>query len=388
MKYPPPSDCIESEKIKTNRPCGRIKKNQNVTISLVAKNKVQIHEGGPSDDEPQSREENEDQEFRKRRRLLLEDQAKPLKTSQVTGSDFKSPNIVQQKFTTSSVGQTRVQICDSMPSCKESQSRNTWSKDPKLRNRAILIPKDQAKPLKTSQKFIAGSVAKMGVQMDDNRPSCSEPQGRKNGSKDLRLRKRQTLVLEEEAKPSKTSRVSAREAKSSDVLEEKVIPGSVAKTGLQICDSRPPINGPQSMKNCDKYLTLVKQHRLVLENEDTPLRIAQVLASDPQPSNVLQQKLISGSVAITDEEKRDSISRRSGNEPRSREKCDKDLKLKPKQRLLLDSEEAETLETSQVVPTDLQSSNILEYRGSVEAQLIIDPIWKYEVIFFFPLVYF
>lgn len=309
------------EKIRTNRPCGRIKKNQKVTTAFVAKNKVQMCEDRPSDSLPQCRQEgNADQKFKKQRRLVHEYERKPLKTSQVAICGFKPSSIVQQNV-------------------------------------------------------FAGYVAETRLQMHYSGPSDNEPQSRKNSDKDPRLTKRQKLVLEEEAKPLRTSQVPASHTKSSNVLEEKVISGSVAKTGLQMYDGRPSVNEPQSMENYDKDTKLRKQERLVLENDAKPLETSQVPATYPRSSNVLQSNIINGSVTKTEVQIRDCISRPSGGEPRCRETYDKDLKL-TEGRLLLDGEKAEPLTTSQVALTDLKTTNISGYNHCVEAQPIINPIWR------------
>ncbi|PON76284.1 hypothetical protein PanWU01x14_037020, partial [Parasponia andersonii] len=323
-----------------------------------------MSEGRISDDEPQCSKDDEDHELRKRRRLVLEDEAEPLKTSLVSVSDFHPSNIIQQKVTTHSVAKMGMRMCDSMPPGYEPQSRNNWPKDLKLRNRAILVPEDEAKPLTASRKVIAGSVAKTGVQMRDSRPSANEPKSKKNLYNDPKLRNGRILVPEDEAKPLKTSR--------------KFTSGSIAETGMKMCDSRPSFNEPQSRENRIKDLMLSIQQRLVLENEAKPFKPSRVTATDPKSSNVIQQKVVSGSVAEAEVQicdRIDSTSRPSGNEPQNGETCDRDLKL-TEQRLLLDSEVAEPLKTSQVAPTHPKPSNILEHSHCVEAQPILDPIWR------------
>ncbi|PON99654.1 hypothetical protein TorRG33x02_044190 [Trema orientale] len=281
----------------------------------------------------------------------------------VSVSDFQPSNIIQQKVTTHSVAKMGMRMRDSMPSCHEPQSRNNWSKDLKLRNRAILVPEDEAKPLRASRKVIAGSIAKTGVQMRDSRSSANEPKSKKNLYNDPKLRNGRILVPEDEAKLLKTSR--------------KFTAGSIAETGVKMRDSRPSFNEPQSRENQNKDPMLSIQQRLVLENEAKPFRPSRVAATDSKSSNVIQQKVVSGSVAEAEVQIRDRIdstSRPSGNEPQSRETCDRDLKL-TEQRLLLDSEVAEPLKTSQVAPTHPKPSNILEH-SRVEAQPILDPIWR------------
>ena len=150
-----------------------------------------------------------------------------MKTSEITVSDFMHSNI------TGVVGKVGLQMHDSMPSCNEPSSRRKSYETVKQRNQAILDPKHDAK--ETSTEFIYDFLAKMGVKPHVERPSGNDPERMNNWNNDLKHRNQVILVpIEDEDKPLKTSR--------------KVSVGSRANKKVQLHDSRPSYNEPQSTK--------------------------------------------------------------------------------------------------------------------------------------------
>ncbi|XP_062097729.1 PHD finger-containing protein 1-like isoform X2 [Humulus lupulus] len=253
LRYPPFKVLKETETVRTNRPCGPIKKNQKFPSVLVSKNKLQMCEGKPSYNELQCRENgNEDQKFRKRQKLVHEDDAKPLNTFKVCVSDFKPSNIVEESVITNHADKSQVRMHDSLPSGNVLQSCRKQCRDPRLKKQ------QESKPLKIHDK-------------------------------DPRLRKQGRLVIENTAKPLEVSQVSDTLLKSSNVLQEKVVGSSVATIEVQIHDStsKPSGNEPESKEKRDSKFRK-KQMSLVESVEAEPLKTIEVAPTDPNPSNILE----------------------------------------------------------------------------------------------------
>ncbi|KAF4376172.1 hypothetical protein G4B88_004976 [Cannabis sativa] len=451
LRCPPsPSSVLkESDTVRTNRPCGPIKKNQKVPSNSVSKNKMQKPSYNelqcrknnnevssdlvsknklqkPSYNELQCKENvNEDQKFRKRQKLVHEDDTtKPLNTSKVAVSDLKPLKIVEGSVNTGHAEKSQVHMNDSLPignvlqsrkkQCRDPKLKNQQEskrlkfsanhkssdflkdtvtsvslakarlqknpdKDPRLRKKGRLVIKKKVKPsefsdslLKSSnvlqEKAVGGSVARTEVLIRDSTisPSSNEPEN--NETCDPKFKTKQELVIEKKVKPAEFSDSGL---KSSTVSQEKVVGGSVATKEVLIHDNTisPSSNEPGNNETCD---TKVKtQQELVIEKVGS----VEISNAGLMSSIVLQEKVVGGSVATTEVPIRDVTISPSGDEPKNKEKCNP--KFETKQRSLVESvEAAEPLKTIEVTPTDPNPSNMLEYNCYVEPQPLLEPMWR------------
>ncbi|KAM6542495.1 hypothetical protein CsatB_006942 [Cannabis sativa] len=451
LRCPPsPSSVLkESDTVRTNRPCGPIKKNQKVPSNLVSKNKAQKPSYNelqcrknnnevssdlvsknklqkPSYNELQCKEnDNEDQKFRKRQKLVREDDTtKHLNTSKVAVSVLKPLKIVEGSVNSGHAEKSQVHMNDSLPinnvlqsrkkQCRDPKLKNQQEskrlkfsanhkssdflkdtvtsvslakaglqknpdKDPRLRKKGRLVIKKKVKPsefsdslLKSSnvlqEKPVGGSVARTEVLIRDSTisPSSNEPEN--SETCDPKFKTKQELVIEKKVKPAE---ISDAGLKSSTVLQEKVVGGSVATKEVVIHDNTisPSSNEPGNNETCD---TKVKtQQELVIEKVGS----VEISNAGLMSSIVLQEKVVGGSVATTEVPIRDVTISPSGDEPKNKEKCNP--KFETKQRSLVESvEAAEPLKTIEVTPTDPNPSNMLEYNCYVEPQPLLEPMWR------------
>ncbi|EXC37117.1 hypothetical protein L484_000507 [Morus notabilis] len=272
-----------------------------VIASCMDKTKVQIRDGEPSGNMPKSREKcDSDQTLTKTRRLVLSnEEAERVKTSQVTASDPTLSSILQDKDISRSVAKTKVQKRDG------NYKHQNFSEH----NKTSLV--SDPKPLDISQQnAVTGSVAKWKVQIHDSSPSSCELRYRSkfdksqtfskqktyqvSDSKPLNVSQRKTITgtvaKAEVGKHGRPSRSEPQDGRGKRDNYQKAIPGSVAKTKVQICDSRPYHSELQYRGKYDKDQTFRKRQRLPLEDDEEhePSKASQNDVNDPKLSNLEQ----------------------------------------------------------------------------------------------------